>query len=487
MAKNKTSKKKGGQVVRLTPERWMCEKARTLPLGTTYMNYIPEEGTASVLVSRIRPSGNVAFAMFLVDTFCLGVKECYYQTNLTADEFRERSADLIESLGMKEVPYAEAHNLIYGAVEWAGEADIDPAREWGVAKYILEEDTDDVPYIEYEFGDEGKYHLIVANRMEEARMIPILQKRLGDKFVYTKPSQAVRDERRDYWSDDKRLPEEPFGYPDRPEYPAVCEVKNEWLRDALLSPENFFGLPQATIDRILALPPDEAAADIAQILLWASGQSLPLIEEEGQNAVIDHSAVLLGLMLLANIDSRAALPSVIDVVRQSNDYREVHLGDFFEELISQALYRAAGPDLAVLERLLSVPGMTNYSRYAVALALGMSAVHNPERRDDVMAILRRELQRLVTDLPALHAADGVYAGLLMSELADLKAVELLPEIHAVYETGQVNRSICGDYDDVREDMQYDDEIDPRSLTLQSLDDFAKSLAACRQITESETV
>jgi len=486
MAKNKTAKKQSAQPSRLSPERWMREKARTLPLGTTYMNYLPGEGTASVLVSRIRPSGNVAMAMFLVDTFCLGVKECYYMANLTPEEYKEKSATLIENLEMKEVPYPEAHNLIYGAVEWAGEADILPAKEWAVAKYILDEDTDEVPYIEYEFGDNGLHHLIVATRMEDARLIPILQKRLGDKFVYTRVSDTPRGENSDILQDDKRFPSEPYSYPDRPEYPAVCEVKNEWLREALSSPDNLFGMSRETVDRIMALPADEAADDIARVILWTTGQTLPTIEAESDDAVVDSPAVLLGLMLLSVIDSRAALPAVIDTVRQSFAYSEAHLGDYTEELLAQALFMAAGDNLAPLAELLTVPGIIYLHRYAVATAIGMAAVHRPHLRNEAIDIFRRELERLLTDVPALHAADGSYAGLLMCMLEEMHAVELLPEIRALFDARCVNRSICSDYDSVAADIA-DEQTEMTKLCLQTLDDFDRSLAFSREISESETL
>lgn len=56
---------------------------------------------------------------------------------------------------MVEIPYEVAHNLIYGSIEFAGEAGIEPVDEWGITQYILEEDDDNVPLIEYQWGLNG--------------------------------------------------------------------------------------------------------------------------------------------------------------------------------------------------------------------------------------------------------------------------------------------------------------------------------------------
>lgn len=53
---------------------------------------------------------------------------------------------------MVEIPYEVAHNLIYGSIEFAGEAGIEPVDEWGITQYILEEDDDNVPLIEYQWA-----------------------------------------------------------------------------------------------------------------------------------------------------------------------------------------------------------------------------------------------------------------------------------------------------------------------------------------------
>ena len=58
------------------------------------------------------------------------------------------------------------HNWIYGAIAWANEAGISPHKSFSVTQYMLEEDTEDIPLIEYEFGCNGKHRLCCSSKIE---------------------------------------------------------------------------------------------------------------------------------------------------------------------------------------------------------------------------------------------------------------------------------------------------------------------------------
>ncbi len=116
---------------------------------------------AHVIVTRVRPSGNLVMASFLVDTFCLGVKDAGYHENITPYDSEKYLGNYKNGMGLEEISYNEAHNIIYGAMAFAEEGGIKPSKEFDPAGYILEEDTDDIPLIEYDFGKNGKHFLVV--------------------------------------------------------------------------------------------------------------------------------------------------------------------------------------------------------------------------------------------------------------------------------------------------------------------------------------
>lgn len=186
MAKNiKKKKQPQPQKRALSPERFMKEKSRKLPLYKCYITKgWKEAGESNVFVARRRPNGNIAFGLFLVDTYCLGVKDAAYKADCSESEFKDLIETFDARLGMVEVDYEEAHNLIYGAIAFAEEGGVEPHPDFGIAGGILEEDTDDIPLIEFEFGKDGKHLLIVGADRREMLYFDILQRNLGDNFDY---------------------------------------------------------------------------------------------------------------------------------------------------------------------------------------------------------------------------------------------------------------------------------------------------------------
>ena len=296
MAKKKSKNKSKRQQPALSPYRFMREKARTLPIGKCYVAPPDwqESGMAHVIVTRVRPSGNLVMASFLVDTFCLGVKDAGYHENITPYDFEKYLNNYKNGMGLEEISYDEAHNIIYGAMAFAEEGGIKPAKEFDPAGYILEEDTDDIPLIEYDFGKNGKHFLVVSHDRKELPYYHILQKNLGIDFEYVMPygyeykeydddysplSQIDSDtikkafEGMSKWKEESdRHPDEQYTY-QYPEYPQTLSVKNQFIADELFSTDNYSCLSREVIDRILTLPKDEAAQDISDIILYSIGKT----------------------------------------------------------------------------------------------------------------------------------------------------------------------------------------------------------------------
>lgn len=125
-----------------------------------------EQGLGYVVVTREHTGGSFSFAAYLIDKWCIGVKKTFFNIRLA----KELVDILIERLGMTtdliEVNYNEAHNMVWGAVAFAEEAGIKPHKDFALTQYFLEDDTDDIPLIEYDYGHNGK-HFLVANSKRE--------------------------------------------------------------------------------------------------------------------------------------------------------------------------------------------------------------------------------------------------------------------------------------------------------------------------------
>lgn len=179
MAKKK-KKKSSGKVVRISPKKYIRTKVRDLPLKECLSSdNWQEQGIATVLVVREMPSGNLTLASFLVDTFCLGVKDATYYHNLTNYEYEELIDRYNTVQDMQSCDYVEAHNLIYGAIAFAEDLGFEPHKDFSLAQYYLQEDDDQVELIEYEFGKEGKPLLVLTSGQNAARYTSELDHSVG--------------------------------------------------------------------------------------------------------------------------------------------------------------------------------------------------------------------------------------------------------------------------------------------------------------------
>jgi hypothetical protein len=153
------AKKKKGKVVQmLSPENYIRQKARTLPIHECRVNANwQDSGMANLIVSRKHTNGNVTIGLFLVDIFCLGVKDAHYRFNISDMDYREFIDNFESQLPVEIISYTLAHNIVYSAIEFAEDFGFKPHPKFtSVAQYMLEEDTDDIELIDIECGKNGK-------------------------------------------------------------------------------------------------------------------------------------------------------------------------------------------------------------------------------------------------------------------------------------------------------------------------------------------
>jgi hypothetical protein len=147
---------------------YILAAARKLPFGDCYVNpgFI-NSGLARVLITRKRANGSYIIGFFLVDVFCLGVKQAMYHyapTEELIDDllYRSNLSDPSDPAVVSDSDYAQ--NIVWGAVEYADELGFEPRDEdFGVAQYILDP-ADEIEFIDIEFGKDGKPFFIAGPR-----------------------------------------------------------------------------------------------------------------------------------------------------------------------------------------------------------------------------------------------------------------------------------------------------------------------------------
>lgn len=461
--------KKGQNQKKMTPREYIRYKVRSLPIGDCYMsNDWKDVGEAMIMVTRIHPQCTYTLGFYVVDTYCLGVKDSFFHFSIDKFQYEEILND-IKSRMMK-VSYEEVHNLVYGAVAFAEEGGIQPDESFKLTQYILEEDTDEVPLIEYDFGRNGKYFLCANDRIELSKYAPVLKKAVGDDFFYLLPGMKEAKPGSEYidlsFMDNmmsalekmkkrSELPEEVYSFV-HPEYPAELNVKHKWLAEMLYSPEKSVYLTDDDLSRILALPHDELRDDLENIVLYETGQTYGGISEERWNGGYK-SVILHCMLLLGELGDEASLPTVLLTLCQNADYYDYHFGDSLSDVYVPTLYMIGKNRLDDFMAYMKMPGLYPYARIRVSETVVTIALKEPERRDEVIEWFRELLMFYDGRQEKCECCDGTLIGLMTGDLMNLKAVELLPELKKLYDTGLVDEMCCGNFKTVVKEIKGDKE------------------------------
>lgn len=176
---------------RLLGPRQILRQARQYPLENCWVqeNW-RESGMAVVVVARRQPSGNLIFGTYLVDYYCLGLKSTFCNVNLPEQVFRGRFLpECYERNGPPvTIPPALAHELIYGAIEYAAKWGFKPQRDFRDSQYVLELPETYPRSGAVTFGHEGKPFFIGGPHDDCKSVVRQLQRTAGDgNFDYIAP------------------------------------------------------------------------------------------------------------------------------------------------------------------------------------------------------------------------------------------------------------------------------------------------------------
>ena len=133
-----------------------------------------EQGIGYVLMSRQAPNGQVAFAAFLVDVYCLGVKDVM----IGVDPMGQYRRDMYDRFSQCRplIPWKPecARKFVEGAVKYALDLGLPPHADYRVAKLIFGEIQAETMQ-EYTFGKDGKPFFIAGPYDSPARCQQVLR------------------------------------------------------------------------------------------------------------------------------------------------------------------------------------------------------------------------------------------------------------------------------------------------------------------------
>ncbi|MGH9836725.1 MAG: hypothetical protein ACRD9Y_27175 [Blastocatellia bacterium] len=177
-----------------------------------YESYVAEEifdqGMGYVIVSRRSGSGMIAIGTFLIDAYCLGVKDAFARL-VTQREYEGFIDEVGGNVTLRRVEPAYAKKLVVGAVAYARDLGFEPHPDYKLPSKILADIDEMTSTAEFTFGKDGKPFYIAGPNDTEARskqIIDTLHRRLGpDGYHYLMPLSpfgAFLDDDDNDWEDD---------------------------------------------------------------------------------------------------------------------------------------------------------------------------------------------------------------------------------------------------------------------------------------------
>lgn len=197
-SKKRKNKKQPQRQVKIKPESYIRKHARKLPIHECLIrDDWKEAGFTPIVVSRKRTNGNMVAATYIVDLTCLGVKDTSFIYDIDAYSYKENVENMGKGMMVNfiKIEPALAHNIIYGAVEFAEDCGFQPHKDFtNITEYLLAP-VESIDYIDVHFGGEdGKPSFFAGPYDDAEKIIATLRKNVGEgNFNFTASLQQTID------------------------------------------------------------------------------------------------------------------------------------------------------------------------------------------------------------------------------------------------------------------------------------------------------
>jgi hypothetical protein len=163
-------------------KKGLIKRAEQFPIYECLLNQDwQDKGLAHILLSRKQPNNEFIIGVFLVDIYCLGLKNTFCNANVPLEEYEKLKLRIAEGSSLITCDPVLANRIVYGAIEYARKLGFEPQRDFRLSRFTLGESSKtDLPY-NIEFGKDGKPLYIAGPNDNADRVIERLRKTVGDE------------------------------------------------------------------------------------------------------------------------------------------------------------------------------------------------------------------------------------------------------------------------------------------------------------------
>lgn len=147
-------------------------------------------GMAQILLSRRQPNGKLMFGVYLVDIYCLGLKNTFCDANFSQQEYRRLKLETFKGAVMVPSSPGEVSKIIFGAIEYAEKLGFKPHKDFDLSHYVLKGLPIDEYDLKTEFGYKGEPFYVAGPDDDFEAIMKALRNNLGEgNFRFVHPLQ----------------------------------------------------------------------------------------------------------------------------------------------------------------------------------------------------------------------------------------------------------------------------------------------------------
>ena len=230
--------------------------------------------------------------------------------------------------------------------------------------------------------------------------------------------------------------------------------------------ENGYDLKFEKINALLALDRELLISDLIGVLndsIVRLEFFLKKAEAEGYNDE-NFNFPSHALLLLTELKAEGALDQILDILRQNQSFYDFWFGDLLHSFAAPAIFWCGLDQTGKLLNFLKKPNTYLYSKCFVGEAVIRIPAIFPERRPEILN-WSRDLLNFYCEKPDEDTIESAeYYGFFIADLTNAGLQELLPEIKQLFDSQSVAVHICGDYEEISEDItiqdyQYFDQLE----------------------------
>lgn len=221
--------------------------------------------------------------------------------------------------------------------------------------------------------------------------------------------------------------------------------------------------PKNKVTTILRLDRKPLIEDLKKVLQDSIIRFNYFIEEENE---IDFLLFPIhAIFFLEELEAEEALPEILKVLAQNEEYYEIIFGDFINEIVNSIVYSFGEHHLDQFFSFLEQPSIYTFSKSYISEAMLLLLKEKPNLEEKVQAHYKSLLETFIEKKDDKTLVDQLAYGLIISDIVELRMNALYPEIKKLYQLDLVAEDVCGTIEEVKKDIFDEPDLDQKDYSL----------------------